>query len=468
MPSALKAPTRTRQRAVDPVILLPCGWQCPDNNVFLQRFQLCDELDWEAPLKDRVCTSSPASCGMDSKPIQDPWRDLSAIKGLLERVGRIKLHVHYVYTEIQHLRGGSFWEQSNIPEARNKRLNLEMFIRTAVLNSPSSVDFHFSLGSELADAQDYFDSMGVKCSDRREDILPRLPNVFVHHPRVQVATDLVFHADWLQKHVKVRRGIEEYVVLISDKMRGPFLEPGYLEQMRESLSSTSGVPPWFAPFLSKFARNRRLGVVGTMLSQEVSPHVQSDFLAFKVDSRDFASMMSSNFKFAQQAGKQKGVPEEELGLSTRVLAGGFALGSMFPAMDNFTFRHGLCAQKLDDPLGALPEDTLRQYASGLCRDIKHACLAVGLRLSGGSTPYTSVVSGPDPFPNPVKFFAGPVEKVVFALHGGELWQDGSIPADLRIDVEEKTKSALGLRPEQFGGYLRRFAPGTPQGCPRRF
>ncbi len=41
--------------------------------------------------------------------------------------------------------------------------------------------------------------------------------------------------------------------------------------------------------------------------------------------------------------KQAAVYEGEVGLSTSILDAGFALGSMFPQIDNFTSKHVVCA-----------------------------------------------------------------------------------------------------------------------------
>lgn len=379
---------------------------------------------------------------MKSKPIQNQERDLAVIQKLLSRARRIKLLVHYVYfdppapkQELSHNRVLSC-------ESQTKRLNLEMFIRRAVLDSPGSVEFHFSLGFALPDTDDYFQSLSLAGSDQRHEVIPNLPNVFVHQLGPNQTTDLIPHARWLEKHVKVQKGIEQYVVLMNEGVRGPFLEPSYLHHISSNLPLSAGVPPWFAPHLSKLLRNDNLGMVGSVLSQAVHSHLQSYFLSFKVDERNFADMISQQFSRTAKEGKWDTIVHGEVGISDRMLTTGFALGSMWPVMDNFTLKHAICTKYLTDDLGALPEEAFRVYAAGKCAD--SPCFAAGSRLSSFRSPYAAQDSNHFGAKEPYQYFTGPVEKVVFVKYGGEPWRQGWFPKQLVAQVEEKTKEALGL------------------------
>eukprot|EP00191_Tetraselmis_sp_GSL018_P023485 CAMPEP_0177622658 /NCGR_PEP_ID=MMETSP0419_2-20121207/28413_1 /TAXON_ID=582737 /ORGANISM="Tetraselmis sp., Strain GSL018" /LENGTH=498 /DNA_ID=CAMNT_0019123011 /DNA_START=343 /DNA_END=1837 /DNA_ORIENTATION=+ len=351
-------------------------------------FSYCNSLDWSRPL------------------IKQAWGIpfyRSSTRWNLEDKPQLLVHYHY-------------HEGVGLPEAETvqKRMNLEYFIETAVLTAPVTVVFYFSYSGEMPSPEQYFWSLGLPKT--RGTVFPVRANIFVESVEKK-KTDLCQHGLFLTRFFSEHAKLSGYVLLLNDGVRGPFLRPSSDHNCHPT------IPSWFHPFQMKFIMNTNVAAVGTMLSSELSSHVQSYALAIRGNLAEFtatvlAETCSANFS------KTESILVGEVGLSDRFLREGYALASLWPDIDNFTALHDRCAGLADSC--SLQDDSFWHMYSGWCDQ----CLSKGFHILNKGL-------------NPTTVFMGPVEDVVFVKFGGDVQRRGLLPQAFLNEVASKTKLGLG-------------------------
>lgn len=178
-----------------------------------------------------------------------------------------------------------FHETASRPcEASRKRTSLELFLQRAVLPSPPSVLFLFTLsGHALPPPAAYFESIALP-RDKRAEIFPSRANVLVQTVPPST-TDLCHRALAIRtaRSRSLRRGAPtpEFGLFLNDGARGPFLHPD-----SPTLGAALGVPPWLARYVGAFTEgggaggsgsggSARIGAVGACFSCQIDSHLQS-------------------------------------------------------------------------------------------------------------------------------------------------------------------------------------------------
>lgn len=398
-----------------------CPRNCPPVTGRRGDLEFCNSLDWDAPLLQKACDALPEACRDSASASEDG----KAIRDFLSSINvTFRLLVHYVYYESSEMEPC---------EVQNKRLNLEYFITQAVLgNSNSSVEFHFSSSGTFPEAADYFDSIGLQ--QTRQAVFPRLPNVR-HRQVVAAKTDLCAHGNWMAEQAALYKDPGDFVMLLNDGVRGPFVEVKNAGGKQAHLRGTT-VPHWFVPFLAKFARNPNVAMTSTMISTELGrSHLQS--YALSIPGRVMTAitqLMATTCDFHMD--KKEAVWNVEVGMSTYLLGMGYSLGSLWPSVSNFTISHDVCASSL----------AVLQPAHGKCRptDIEYLHLATGACDDRVLLGYHLLNRGR----NPSTAFKGPVTQTVFAKHGGEVYRRGLLNPALVAEVQRRTDEALAPSPER--------------------
>ena len=178
-----------------------------------------------------------------------------------------------------------FHETASRPcEASRKRTSLELFLQRAVLPSPPSVLFLFTLsGHALPPPAAYFESIALP-RNKRAEIFPSRANVLVQTVPPST-TDLCHRALAIRtaRSRSLRRGAPtpEFGLFLNDGARGPFLHPD-----SPTLGAALGVPPWLARYVGAFSEgggaggsgsggSARIGAVGACFSCQIDSHLQS-------------------------------------------------------------------------------------------------------------------------------------------------------------------------------------------------
>ena len=413
---------------------IPCSLQCtrPIESI-AKGHEFCNSLDWDAPLQHKVCSTQPELCaGWDRER-----EEALEVEAYLDQAGSFQLLVHYQYHESK--------AQPDC-ERVNKRINLEVFIQQAVLQSSPNVMFHFSSSGITPTVKEHFSSMGIKPT--RSHIFPQLPNV-IHEKVGTASTDLCEHGRFLQRHKEFKKGAGRFVLLLNDGVRGPVVSPAYEAAVKAHTGLVEkGVPPWFVPFLYKFAINRDTLLISTVMSAEIESHLQS--YALVINSRAVRSM-SKTLQVSCDPNMKKllSIWAGELGASTGILKRGFSIASLWPRINNFTSLHAQCATSLPSESdivmfnGKHPravtcyptDESYLDFAQGQCTDR----VALGYHLLQRRN-------------NPTTIFSGHWGDVVFVKYGGEVFRLKMLRKSLQNQVESRTKKILGL-------------PRTEQGCP---
>ena len=216
-------------------------------------------------------------------------------------------------------------EKTEPCEVLNKRLNLHLFIQNTVLkdSASSGVDYLFSVSGELPDVGSFARSLGVSNlhPSQKYSIFPQLANVRVFsfgNPDAPIP-DLCFHYSSLTNiglHLRY-----DYIFFLNDGARGPFIK-------QRAKDSTTNLPLWFHPFLEKFAASPKAVLVGTTLSCEISPHIQS--WGFALD-----TSFSQHFFPALERACFPGITKSqaidvEVSLSSVALSLGFSISGLYP------------------------------------------------------------------------------------------------------------------------------------------
>eukprot|EP00928_Gymnodinium_smaydae_P062771 TRINITY_DN46559_c0_g1_i1.p1 TRINITY_DN46559_c0_g1~~TRINITY_DN46559_c0_g1_i1.p1 ORF type:complete len:397 (-),score=7.56 TRINITY_DN46559_c0_g1_i1:423-1475(-) len=310
-----------------------------------------------------------------------------------------------------------YHESSSLRRCRrvNKRLNLIMFIQRAVVSSPPSIYFHFTLGGEdLPSAEDFFSSVGMN-GTMRSSIFPVQANVKVERLQGNHGTDLCPRSISIQR-MKLRGEHFDYAVFLNDGTRGPFGPLGVN-------GGSAFVPGWLAFHVGLFHSNPAVSVVGSVMTCERDLHLQSWFLI--VDWRSFdlfhARYAATCSLGANVTEKLKAIDIGEIGVYRSLFSSNLTIASIWPAVNAFPLDRSICFNN----------STRNQTTN--CEhwrhDVLYAC----------QNPWL------------VKPFAPPPpEHMVFIKYGGEILEQGHYPQRFQDSVDLLTADLLGLResPEQ--------------------
>jgi len=376
--------------------------------------KFCQDLIWVEP---KLC-SGGAVC----LPQPDADEDIQSFKNNRNQMkNEFRLFVHYVYHE-----SGS----ESLAEKQNKRVNLEIFLQEAVINAPSSVEFHFTNTGYLPQADEYFKSLGTSEGLHRDQIFPTDKHNLHLRSGEPSSTDLCQHGRWLST-ANVTTGPANFVLFLNDGVRGPFVTELYKEKAyNEPSINNSGVPRWFLPFLAKFNNNQDLTMVGPTLSTEITAHVQSYAISLRLVSPTFLMSIAQHLVDTCNMTKLEAIQEGEIGLSVSILKRGFSIGSFFPNTNNISVWHEMCrsmkswAKSHILACAKMEENEVSSKLSTYSLDVQSRILAFG-----GA--------------NPTFFFEGPASSVVFAKYGGEVLRENLIPVELHRDVLAFTRKVLG-------------------------
>jgi len=188
---------------------------------------------------------------------------------------------------------------------------------------------------------------------------------------------------------------------------------------------SAGVPRWFLPFLAKFNKNKKLAMVGPLLSSEISSHLQSHTISLRPISEHFFGNVSQLLLKTCDMPKHEAILEGEVGLSRSTLQQGLSIASFFPDTNNITVWDDMCMC-----LGSWVNSHLPA-----CYDVKEENPASEL---SNTTPLESLGKTK----NPTFWFRGPASHVVFAKYGGEVLRLGLLPQQLHDDILIYTRTVL--------------------------
>lgn len=221
----------------------------------------------------------------------------------------------------------SYFEGESTPECEivMKRVNLFFFLKCAVYESPD-VDFIFTFSGNIPSAVEMYSSVGLPIPPNRE-LLPSYKNVISRLSHTKAA-DLCHHAQ-----TSVAIGVERYrhVVFINDGVRGPFgtRKPGAIQNQR-----FRGIPSWLETYFKLLYGDPSVGAVGTVLSREITTHLQGWFVLLK--RRDFQNFVLPAFNQTCFVERWSDAIELELEISTSMLSAHKKLAALFPQKGYFS------------------------------------------------------------------------------------------------------------------------------------
>ena len=215
----------------------------------------------------------------------------------------------------------SYFEGDSAPqcEIRMKRTNLNTFLTFAVSETPH-VTYVFTMSGRIPGVSEFYGSLGLEPPARRT-IIPPFKNAKVFFSNVRAA-DLCHHA---QSAAKIRLNSYKHILYMNDGVRGPFtLRPPFLLES----GTFSNVPNWIEPYASLLYSESHVGAVGTVLSHEISTHLQGWFVLLqKSDFRRFVFPL-----FLKTCGSiaWKDAINIEVQVTSSILKAGKKLGGLFP------------------------------------------------------------------------------------------------------------------------------------------
>ena len=298
--------------------------------------------------------------------------------------------VHYHYYENQT---GMSWT-----EVVNKRTNLAVFIRQAVMRSPPNVSFHITWnGDDLPTPDLFYSSINITAPAASDTIFPTGPNVVVEKVGAST-TDLCPRAHALRSSTAFPRNNFSHMLFVNDGARGPFS------------ASASESMSWIRPYVRAF-RSKNVAAAGVTMSCEVAPHLQS--WALMIDSRVKDIFLSAYGASCNQS-KSDAIMTAEVGPFSHLLSRGYALSSFFAPVSQFGAAEASC---LDARPTRLP--MLRSS------------------LSDCHNPYGS--DGRQMvWPESTR-----LDQLGFAKFGGEQWRRGMLPDNYVAHVRKATAAIIG-------------------------
>ena len=204
-------------------------------------------------------------------------------------------------------------------EIRMKRTNLHTFLTYAVSETPH-VTYVFTLSGRIPGVSEFYGSLGLPAPARRK-LIPLFKNVKVFFSDVRAA-DLCHHA---QSAAKIRLSSFKHILYMNDGVRGPFtLRPPFLTES----GAFGNVPNWIEPYASLLYSEPYVGAVGTVLSHEISTHLQGWFVLLRKS--DFQRFVVPLFMKTCGRMTWKDAINIEVQVTSSMLNAGKTLGGLFP------------------------------------------------------------------------------------------------------------------------------------------
>ena len=227
-----------------------------------------------------------------------------------ENVSSVRLLVLYSYFE---------GETVSICQIRMKRVNLIFFLRNAVYET-ADVDFVFTFSGRVPSAAEMYSSVGFEVPPNGE-ILPAYENVFFRRSHTKAA-DLCHHAQ-----TSLAIGLQKYdhVLFMNDGVRGPFSSQKPAAIRSDFLI---GIPNWLKEYFELLYADFAVGAVGTVLSHEITTHLQGWFVLLRRG--DFERFVLPSFSKTCSVENWSDAIQLELSISSLILNARMGLAALFP------------------------------------------------------------------------------------------------------------------------------------------
>jgi hypothetical protein len=324
----------------------------------------------------------------------------------------LSLLVSYVYFESS---------QHKSCEISNKRLNLAIFLKEAVVQSGKNVRFLFTIPENLPPAAEILQALNLDASSNEGRVITDAMNNQLSNVRFFTETlpsnvaDLCHHQNVIRKEV-VKFPEFNYFIILNDGSRGPFLSTqankrneNYSQLHSSQQLPFSNVPPWVAPFLFRMTKYEDVALVGPISSCELDTHLQSWFIMF--DTRVLGTaLLHMQASCVQEMQWTDAIQISEVGLSLSVLNLGYSISSIFPSFDRFTSHHRTALQ--------------------------HGVSEVREKMNDCRNPLVPIANG-------VGGLEATPSKMVFAKYGGEVWRQGMLSAAYKQSVISETARIIG-------------------------
>ena len=237
--------------------------------------------------------------------------------------GWVLVHMHY-------------YEKADMPQCEivTKRTNLAVLIEHAMTKSTDRVFYHVTNnGDPFPSVSDFYGSIGAPVPSRAT-LFPALgdDHLLLEHVG-ESSTDLCPRAAVLRAAPR-RNQTFSYVLFLNDGARGPLATPTASSPLRSfsDAINASAAPhlPWLAPFMSLMTSDPRLAAVGALMSCERKVHLQS--WAVLLDWRVADIFLESYEASCHTSNRLEAISTGEIGPYEQLLARGFAMASLYPAV----------------------------------------------------------------------------------------------------------------------------------------
>ncbi len=246
---------------------------------------------------------------------------------------RLRLLVSYVYfeSELQHH-----------CEIQNKRTNLALFLKNAVVPSQENIRFVFTVPGNSPPVNALLRITEFPLSSKEGKIIKnamenKLPNVLLSlqetaHP----SADLCHHQKTIR--AEIRKADFDFVLTLNDGARGPFTRTIEQDGGRRQNVPFSGVPLWIEPYLLRMTKFDDIALMGPFMSCEIDTHVQSWALMFDFRSLNIV-LLHMQASCAPKMKWEDAVIISEVEMSTAVLNSKLSLASVVPNFERFSYHY---------------------------------------------------------------------------------------------------------------------------------
>ena len=271
----------------------------------------------------KAAEASKEAAAVAPQPLS-PSEKAAAEAEAAERLGGwVLVHMHY-------------YEKADMRECEivTKRTNLAVFIEHAMAKGSDRVFFHITNnGDPFPSVSDFYGSIGAPVPSRAT-LFPALgdDHLLLEHVG-ESSTDLCPRAAVLRAAPR-RNQTFSYVLFLNDGARGPLATPTASSPLRSfsDAINASAAPhlPWLAPFMSLMTSDPRLAAVGALMSCERKVHLQS--WAVLLDWRVADIFLESYEASCHTSNRLEAISTGEIGPYEQLLARGFAMASLYPAV----------------------------------------------------------------------------------------------------------------------------------------
>lgn len=195
--------------------------------------------------------------------------------------------------------------------------NFDFFLRVGVTQS-ENIDYIFSLVDDTAVPKRL--NMLTSASNTNNIIIQRVDNMQL---------DLYTHGSVLRNHTS---DPYDYYVFMNCGSRGPYYksptshQPGRPTQAHGIHNYIQANSTWLQPYISKMQST--VGLVGSTLSCEVSPHVQSYIMVARADAAKIIMDVWSPDERVSSDSRAAAIVDTEVAVSTAVLQAGIGISCL--------------------------------------------------------------------------------------------------------------------------------------------